>query len=144
MSEMVDRFEESINYIYEFMKKAPERLKELDRLISNLEQEECDIRHYIEFATYNASEGYNLSIELKKLLKERRLYKNEKNELHSIYERFSSMIGGIKKVESLKKGVDKSIFESNKAKVYIPRIRVDLFEKLKQKGFEGIKFKEEL
>jgi len=144
MTEMVEKFEESVNYIYEFMEKAPERMKELDNLISVLDQEKCDIDHYIEFATYNASEGCVLSLELKKVLKERRIYKNERNALHSTFERFSSLIGGIKKVESIKKGLDKSISDINKSKTYTPRIRIDLFERLREKGFEGIKFKEEM
>ena len=129
---MVKEFESSVNNILEFMQKTPSRLEELTKQLSDVNLEISDFNHYLEFATFNASEGYCIARELKDLRVKRRVIKDELEQLKLTYDRFSCMVGGIKKVETLKQGVDKSIKEtSNKA--YRPRVRVDLFERIKDK-----------
>ena len=135
---MVKEFESSVNNILEFMQNAPKRLEELSNELSEVDLEISDVQHYIEFigndenTGFNAAEGFFLAKELQTLFKKRRKIKDETSIIESTFTRFSCAIGGVKKVESLKQGVDKSIRE-NTNKGYKPRIRVELFERIKHR-----------
>lgn len=135
---LVETFESSMSNILDFMQNAPIRLEELLEELSAVDLEISDLNHYLEFLAkegstgFNACEGYYIARDLQELFVKRRKIKNEHSLLESTYTRFSCSIGGIKKVEQLKKGVDKSIHDQSRKRTYTPRKRPELFERFKE------------
>ncbi len=134
----VFEFEKSISNIMNFMENAPKEMEELNKQLSSCDLEIADLEHYAEFVNFNASEGYLISKELKQVLKRRREVKRKLALLESTHTRFSCMVGGLKNVAKWKEGVEKSL-TVNDNKLYTPRIRVELYDRI-----NGIKREENI
>lgn len=84
---------ESCRLIYE-IRGAVESLKKRNAMLiaaqSKVDMEKCDIEHYIENCTFNASKGYEAAMMLKECMERRRAIKNELAVINETY----TMIGG--------------------------------------------------
>lgn len=110
--------------IYETIEKSltheiKERRTELNHRLSMVDKEICDIRHYIEFYTFNASKGYKLCKMLKDKLIERREIKDELEVINRI---------SLMPVGTICNGKGKGIIENLQDKQYTPRVLSELFE----------------
>lgn len=86
--------------------------------LSAIDQEICDIQHYIEFNQFNAADGYKAYKLLHSKLKERRIIKND-------FQKFQILSDS--KVSDIFDGtLDKRLRETDN-KVYTPRVLKDLF-----------------
>lgn len=110
--------------IYETIEKLlteeiKDRRSELYTEQSKADKEISDLYHYIEFYSFNASQGYKLAKMLKDRLAKRREVKNELE----IINRISLMPVG-----TICNGKGKDIIENLQDKQYTPRVLSELFE----------------
>jgi len=124
-------FESKLTDLINSMSNMSEQIKILSSEQKLCDQELIDLEHYAEFLDFNDSEGLVIAKEIKKVVTRRREIKDSLSLIESLYGSFSSKIGGAKAIEEMisKKESQKSRLEERK---YNPRVRVDLFEKLKR------------
>ena len=97
-----------------------ERKKVLFTQLGTVDQEICDIEHYIEFSELNASQGYNTY----RMIKERRIRRREiKNEIDLI----SSVL--LNKPEDKLMTVMLRTTRKIDRQTYTPRVMAELFNK---------------
>lgn len=99
--------------------EARDRRRALNSELSRVDKEITDIEHYIEFYSFSASRGYELSKMLKDRLDRRREIKNEMELLNDISCMQMGYIANGKGRKKLEKRADKQ---------YIPRVLKELFK----------------
>jgi len=100
-------------------KEAEERRNILISQLSEVNKEICDLSHYIEFCTFNASQGYKACKIFKDLRQKRRKIKNELEIVDYILNK--------KMVESASEDISQLIDRINNRK-YEPRVMKELFD----------------
>lgn len=98
---------------------ATKRKETLRKDLSNIDKEITDSHHYIEFANFNAAEGYSAASRLKAQLKRRRAIKNELEVLSIILDKKIS--------DAITDEVMKKV-EKMDNREYKPRILNELFD----------------
>lgn len=110
---------ESVQSLFEFVKWMKERRAYLYDQVHDCDLEIVDLNHAIEFKTLNVVEGYKLYKQLHEVSVKRREYKNEIQQIDFI---MNTPINETR-LDNLQKSLDKV-----SEKVYVPRIRPELFE----------------
>lgn len=98
---------------------AENKKQKLKKQLKNLEDEQQDLLHYIEFANFNAVQGWKLAHDLKICRGKRRKIKNELDVIQFILNHEIDSLAYEKIIEKI---------SSIDQKIYCPRIRKDLFE----------------
>lgn len=101
------------------VEEAKKRKEILEKQLHDLEDEENDIEHYIEFQNLNAAQGYKASRELKNCRVKRRSVKNELMVINIILD------------QKMKELVTSEVYQRIQGldnRTYSPRIRTDLFD----------------
>ena len=137
--DILDVFSSNLEGILEFMEEAPSKLEVLSQQMSEIDLELTDIHHYIECVNFNAYEGYKLAKEMKSILDRRSIIKNEQTRLSVAYNNFSQIVNA-NKVNKLHNSISKRK-EQQENPTYSPRIRVDMFEKIKHRSNVKINIK---
>ena len=132
MDNKIQDFERLLLNLKESMEDMTEYTKALAKEQSDCDRELSDLQHYTEFLDVEDDEAIIIFKEIKKVITRRREIKDSISQINSLHGTFSNKIGGLDGVQD---ALDK--FESQKVglseRKYKPRIRVDLFEKLKRK-----------
>ena len=116
---LIPNLSAEINGILDVITSAEQRMAELQSAMDNVEEEICDIHHYIEFGKFNAYQGYLAFNMLKNRLQKRRKIKDE---LHIL-----KKLGTCKLNSSMLSDIQSSIDNLNHRK-YQPRRLNELFE----------------
>lgn len=98
---------------------AESKKKELKIQLRDLEDEQQDLLHYIEFANFNAVQGWKIAHDLKICRNKRRKIKNELEVIQFILNH---------EIDSFAYGKIMEKIATIDQKIYCPRIRKDLFE----------------
>lgn len=113
------KFLDDMKMVAKYFNEAAERKKQVQEKLDIIEKEILDIRHYIEFKSLNACDGYNAY----KMLRQRLITRREcKNELR-ILEVLTANVFTTKDIA----GID-GIIDSFDTVVYKPRVLTNLFE----------------
>ena len=136
MEELVKSSVEQLADAISLLQKSSDQMfKDIERLNAELAEvngEMQDIMHYAEFATFNASEGYNIAKELKNVREKRRKIKDELDVLTFIQQTVKERKQQINGLSSIVKGVNVAKAKQEN-RIYKPRVRVEMFERLKSK-----------
>lgn len=116
---MTDKKYEIFDELEGMAVRLDERRKQLFQERSEVEKEILDIQHYMEFHTFSASKGYELSKYLKERLVKRREIKNEIDVINGL---------SASRVCDIYRGKGRDILQKIESKTYTPRILKDLFE----------------
>lgn len=124
-------FEGLLVNLKESMENMSNYIQELGREQSRCDRELIDLEHFTEFLDADDKEAIVIFKEIKRTITRRREIKDILSQVESIYGTFSKKVGG---VDGVQESLDK--FQSQKVglseRKYKPRIRMDLFEKLKR------------
>lgn len=123
--EMIERFHEMNKEMIEILSKVPRVIIKKEDELYNIEHEINDIKHVMEMAKLNASQGYNLYMEMKTALLKRRKLKDDLKELRYIKNAMDDSEG---KLLTPMKNLNYSLnqFKQNKeARSYSLRVRAD-------------------
>lgn len=115
----LEKWEEGLNSMSEFVMDAEQRREELSKAMSDVDKEITDIQHYIEFNNMNAYQGWLAYKMLQNRLKRRRKIKNELQVL--------TQLGVCKIDSSMLQDVLKAIKDMNN-RTYSPRVLTELFD----------------
>jgi hypothetical protein len=119
MSDNIQYWLNKVSDLNGLAKDADKRRTELLNQLNEVNQELCDIEHWIEFTNLNAAQGYKAY----KMLKERRIKRRSiKNELNVI-----DVILDKKISETVSDDIRKSV-QSMDDRTYSPRILKELFD----------------
>lgn len=116
---LIPNLSAEINDILDVITSAEQRMAELQSAMDDVEEEICDIHHYIEFGKFNAYQGYLAFGMLKNRLQKRRKIKDE---LHIL-----KKLGTCKLNSSMLSDIQSSIDNLSNRK-YQPRRLNELFE----------------
>ena len=99
---------------------AIKRSREISQELSDVDQELEDIKHFIEFSSFNARDGYKLCARQQELLRKRRALKNERK-----------IVSAINSNCNAKDAMNNilAVIKSLQAQSYEPRILDELFTK---------------
>ncbi len=125
----IEEFETHLKITRDFLEKLPGQLQFLTQELKSLEDESQDLLHYAELGRFNASEGYSIASELKRVRQERRRVKN----LLELAQAVSNRIDGkFKHVSVLNKALGdvRHVINKQNRRYYHPRVREDLKEKI--------------
>lgn len=115
--------------IRDAIRDIPKRYSDNAERIRQIEDEIMDWQHYLEFVKFNAYEGYEVARRIKEIRQERRMLKDENEELKHI-------VGELTNMKNRKNAFDKAIGNIRKAKTsrinrgYNCRARKDLQERI--------------
>ncbi|WP_162632643.1 hypothetical protein [Paraliobacillus zengyii] len=129
MDDLFTDVEQTAVMIRNAVRDVPDRMNENKRELDLINQEIQDLLHVIEFSSFNASDGYRLSKELKIAREKRRKLKND-------LELLEPLTTVLKKFRNNLQEVNKVVGDIRKAKalqqsrVYKCRVREDLQIKL--------------
>lgn len=114
-----EQFLTDMRMIAGYFRNASSRKKQLEHRLDTIEKEIVDIRHYIEFKSLNACEGYNAY----KMLRQRLIARREcKNELR-VMEVLTAGVFTAQDIANIE-----NIINSFDTVVYKPRVLTSLFE----------------
>lgn len=114
-----EKWSSGVGAIHELVKDAEERREELSSELAEVEKEILDIRHYIEFTSLNAYQGWLACNMLKNRLMERRRIKNELEVI--------TALGNCKITSDMMADIENAI-DAMKNKKYTPRVLFELFK----------------
>lgn len=114
-----EQFVSDMKMMAGYFRDAASRKKQIEEKLDHIEKEIVDIRHYIEFRSLNACDGYNAY----KMLRQRLIARREcKNELR-IMEVLTAGVFTAKDIANIE-----NIVDSFDTVVYKPRVLTSLFE----------------
>lgn len=128
MQNLVEIYQSATEQLQKVVSQTPTQIKKLHEAVSRADLEIQDLLHLAEMENFNASQGYNLAIQLKKARLKRRNAKDEIDMLQSI----SKVINQNSKFEPHVSGIQKSIQSINEVRgkrKYHARVRSDLIER---------------
>ncbi len=117
-----------IGSFWEFVNDIDTIKSGLLSVLSEIDEEVCDILHYVEFGRLNASQGWAAS----EMIKAARIRRRKVKDLLYIIQQIQSRSGGVSEVESAKNAIVKL-----NQRVYKPRKLDFLFEDRKKLYKEG-------
>lgn len=112
-------WQERVDSIMSIVQEAEERRCALNKELSLVDQELCDLHHYVEFNDLNAAQGYRIYKRMQDALMRRRAIKDE---LYVV----SVIKQGIPSIQKLGNNVGKCI-ESMDRREYAPRVLTEMF-----------------
>lgn len=114
-----EQFMADMKMVASYFKNANDRKKQLQNRLDYIEKEILDIRHYIEFKSLNACEGYNAY----KMLRQRLIARREcKNEMR-VVEILTAGVFTTKDIASIE-----NVIDSFDTVTYKPRVMNNLFD----------------
>lgn len=120
--------EQTAIMIRDAIRDIPKRVHSNNVDVDQIHKETQDLLHLLELTSFNASEGYNISRQLKDIRQERRRIKNE-NEmiepLANVLKKFKNNLQELDKVVGDIRNVKSRLNQRR----YHPRIRTDLKDK---------------
>ncbi|MGG0667886.1 hypothetical protein ABE073_05070 [Lederbergia citrisecunda] len=125
MESIVDVYKTATEQLQVVVSQTPQRIKKLNELIQRADWEEQDILHLAELENFNASQGYSIAEQIKKVRNKRRKYKDELEALSALHR----VANNNSKLESHVSQLAKSIKEDNERKEkrkYNVKVRTDL------------------
>lgn len=112
-------WQERVDSIMSIVQEAEERRCALNKELSLVDQELCNLHHYVEFNDLNAAQGYRIYKRMQDALMRRRAIKDE---LYVV----SVIKQGIPSIQKLGKNVGKCI-ESMDRREYALRVLTEMF-----------------
>lgn len=134
------KFEHDLTQMRDFMQNFQ---KEIDRLQDELrkkDDETQDLLHYIELKYFNASEGWNIANEMRKVRQERR----EMKDLLDLMKAADSKINGnFMNINILNEAIGevRKLNKTKKTRYYMPRVRKDLTQEINSYNKRKLKVK---
>lgn len=127
----VDSIHNKIKELDRLMTSIPSRIVSLEKELRACDEETQDLLHVIEMTRFHASEGYNLSSEMKKIRNRRREAKDELELLKNLQESFKKHRPMNHQINSTAKIIGEQK-RKEKTRRYHLRVRKEFAEKLEK------------
>lgn len=140
MTNIVDVYKNATEQLQQVVSQTPQRIKKLHELIQRADWEEQDILHLAEFENFNASQGYKIAEQIKKVRNKRRQYKDELEALTALQRVANNNSKPASHVSQLAKSLKEDDEKKAKRKYHV-RIRQDFaprFERAQAKSGEKL------
>lgn len=122
MNDFVSVYQNATSQLKHVVTETPKRIKELEKIIKRCELETQDILHLAELESFNACQGFDIAKNIQKVRQKRRKAKDELQALSDL----RAIMNNNSKFEAHVNGLDNSLKNLDKPRIYNLRVRTDL------------------